>query len=48
MFDRLFQYPRVLARHRNAPLGAERERFLQRCADQGIGHSASYRDSKGQ
>lgn len=36
MFERLFQYPRVLARHREAPFLAEREQFLQHCAHQGM------------
>jgi integrase/recombinase XerD len=36
MFERLFNYPKVLARHAAAPLRTERERFLQHCADQGM------------
>jgi hypothetical protein len=31
MFDQLFHYPRVLARHQNAPKLIEREQFLQHC-----------------
>jgi integrase/recombinase XerD len=36
MIDQLFHYPRVLARHRNAPMLIEREQFLQHCATQGM------------
>src|SRR5438876_7686411 len=39
MFERLFHYPGVLTRHREAPLLAERENFLQHCADQGMAQS---------
>lgn len=31
MFETLFQYPRVLARHRDGPSSLERERFLTHC-----------------
>ena len=34
MFDRLFQRPRVLARHRTGPLAEERLRYLACCAEQ--------------
>jgi site-specific recombinase XerD len=34
MFDRLFQRPRVLARHRTGPLAEERLRYLVYCAEQ--------------
>jgi integrase/recombinase XerD len=34
MFDRLFQKPFVLARHRNGPLAEERRRYLVHCAEQ--------------
>ena len=34
MFDRLFQDPRALARHRNGPLAEERRRFLAHCTEQ--------------
>jgi integrase/recombinase XerD len=40
MFDRLFQYPRVLARHREGPMLLEREQYLQRCADQGMSQAS--------
>ena len=36
MLDQLFHYPRVLERHRKAPLLVEREQFLQHCATQGM------------
>ena len=29
MFDKLYSYPKVLQRHRAAPLAAEREAFLE-------------------
>lgn len=46
MLEHLFQYRKVLARHREAPLLSERERYLQHCADQGmarttLGHTAN-------
>ena len=34
MFDRLFQHPHALARHRDGPLSEERRRFLAHCAAQ--------------
>ncbi|MBI2290752.1 MAG: tyrosine-type recombinase/integrase [Betaproteobacteria bacterium] len=34
MFERLFKYPRVLARHREGPLAEARERFLAHCANE--------------
>lgn len=36
MFDRVFQNPRVLARHRNGPLAEERRRYLAHCANLGM------------
>jgi integrase/recombinase XerD len=36
MLKHLFSYPGVLARHRQAPAVAERERFLQHCAENGM------------
>ncbi len=38
MFEQLYQYPKVLSRHREAPFLIEREQFLQHCADQGMAH----------
>ena len=35
MHESLFAYPSILARYRSAPLLAERERFLQQCAERG-------------
>jgi len=36
MFETLFQYPAVVARHRNGPFARARERFLNHCASQGF------------
>jgi len=36
MFERLFKYPRVLARHREGPFAEARERFLVHCANDGL------------
>ena len=38
MFDTLFHYPRVLARHRDGPSSQERELFLNHCA-KGMGQA---------
>jgi hypothetical protein len=35
MFNTLFHYPRVLARHRQGPSAQARERYLTHCANQG-------------
>jgi len=35
MFEVLFAYPKVLARHQADPAAADRERYLTHCADQG-------------
>ena len=35
MFEVLFAYPKVLARHQAGPAAADRERYLVYCADQG-------------
>jgi integrase/recombinase XerD len=40
MFDRLFQYPRVIARHREGPMLLERAQYLQHCADQGMAQAS--------
>jgi hypothetical protein len=34
MFDRLYQRPRVLARHRKGPLAEERRRYLAHGVEQ--------------
>lgn len=39
MFDTLFHYPRVLARHSEGPFAPERERYLQFCAGGGTAQS---------
>ena len=36
MFERLFKYPRALARHREGPFAEARERFLVHCANDGL------------
>lgn len=43
MFEILFEYPRVLARHRDASFADERERFLTHCADQGMARATLLR-----
>ena len=40
MFDQLFRYPRVLARHQNAPMLIEREQYLRHCATQGMARTS--------
>jgi integrase/recombinase XerD len=39
MFDTLYYYPRVLARHVDGPSASDRERFLTHCASGGAAHS---------
>ena len=39
MFDRLFSYPKTIARHRSGPHARARERYLTHCADAGVSHS---------
>ena len=39
MFETLFKYPGVLARHRGGPFTDLREQFLIHCADQGLAHA---------
>ncbi len=36
MFEILFQYPAVAARHRSGPFAEARERFVNHCASQGL------------
>ena len=36
MFETLFQYPAIVARHRSGPFAEARERFLNHCASQGF------------
>jgi hypothetical protein len=35
MFEKMFKYPAVIARHRKAPFSQERERYLSQRADEG-------------
>ena len=39
MFETLFKYQGVVARHRSGPFPDLRERFLIHCADQGLAHA---------
>ena len=43
MLESLFKYPAVLARHRNAPLFEERDRYLRHRAQQGCAHETLLR-----
>jgi integrase/recombinase XerD len=43
MLESLFNYPTVLARHRNAPLFEERDRYLRHRAQQGCAHGTLLR-----
>ena len=43
MFETLFKYPGVLARHRGGPFTDLRERFLVHCADQRMAHATLLR-----
>jgi integrase/recombinase XerD len=43
MLESLFKYPAALARHRNAPLFEERDRYLQYRAQQGCSHETLLR-----
>lgn len=43
MFELLFKYPAVLARHREGPSAEDRGKFLQHCADQGMAHGTLLR-----
>jgi site-specific recombinase XerD len=40
MFEKIYSYPWTVARHRNAPLLKERERFLAHCMEQGYKRTA--------
>ncbi|MEY2925736.1 MAG: hypothetical protein RL367_213 [Pseudomonadota bacterium] len=39
MFETLFTYPKILARHFDAPAFAERKRYLAHCAYEGMAHA---------
>lgn len=43
MFESLFKYARVLARHREGPAAEARRRFLNHCADQGMARATLLR-----
>ena len=43
MFEVLFAYPKVLARHQAGPAAADRERYLVHCAGQGAAHETLLR-----
>lgn len=46
MFETLFKYPRVLARHRAGPSAEGRERFLNHCVSQGLAHATLLRHAR--
>ncbi len=43
MFDTLFRYPRVLARHRQGPFAEAREQFVSHCARAGVASATQLR-----
>lgn len=43
MFELLFKYLAVLARHREGPSAEDRDKFLQHCAYQGMAHGTLLR-----
>ena len=43
MFDTLFRYPAIVARHRGGRFAASRELFLNHCAGQGMAHATLQR-----
>ena len=43
MLQKLFRYPAVLARHRNAPFFDERNRYLSYRAEEGYAHKTLLR-----
>jgi len=43
MFDTLFRYPAIVARHQRAPFAEARERFLSHCYDQDMAHATLQR-----
>ena len=47
MFEVLFTYAKVLARHQVGPAAAERERYLAHCAGQGAAHGTLLRIALG-
>jgi len=46
MFETLFKYPRVVARHRKGPFAEARERFLKHCVSQGLAGATLLRHAR--
>lgn len=46
MFESLFKYPRVLARHQEGPAAEARQRFLNHCSDQGMARATLLRNAR--
>ena len=46
MFETLFKYPRVVARHRTGPSVEARERFLTHCVSQGLAGATLLRHAR--
>ncbi len=46
MFETLFKYPRVIARHRTGPSAEARERFLKHCVGQGLAGATLLRHAR--
>ena len=46
MFETLFKYPRVVARHRTGPAAEARERFLKHCAGQSVAGATLLRHAR--
>lgn len=46
MFETLFKYPRVVARHRAGPFAESRERFLRHCVSQGLAGATLLRHAR--
>ena len=46
MFETLFKYPRVVARHRTGPCVEARERFLTHCVSQGLAGATLLRHAR--
>ena len=46
MFESLFKYPRVIARHRAGPFAEARERFLKHCVSEGLANTTLLRHAR--
>ena len=46
MFETLFKYHRVVARHRTGPFAEAREQFLKHCANQGLAGATLLRHAR--